>query len=318
MTPSPVAPAERPAISVVLCTYNRAESLGETLRSLAEMQMVERLSWELIVVDNNSSDRTCEVTEQFAATSGVRVRYLFEGRQGKSFALNTGIAAATGDIVAFTDDDVTVDREWLVGIWQILKDRDCIGVGGRIVPVWTQPKPEWLLEEGPYRLMQAIVSFEMGNEPCLLRVPPFGANMAFRRTAFERYGLFRTDLGPGYKGLAGAEDSEICRRMMAAGETLIYAPGAVIYHPVEPHRARRSYFKSWYFKFGRAAVRSEGWTPGVRYFGVPRHLFRLLARNLILWTTALNPQRRFYYKLQCYLTAGSICEARQLSRERKP
>ncbi len=317
--------AERPleeavepsAISVIICTHNRAASLVETLRSLAQMAVPAWLSWELLVVDNNSTDGTRKATEEFATISGLRVRYLFEARQGKSFALNAGIVMAKGQILAFTDDDVQVDRNWLSAMWHVFEASDCIGVGGRIVATWNRPKPTWLEEEGPYRLMAVIVKFDLGEDSCALEVPPFGANMAFKRVAFEKYGLFRVDLGPGAgrRRLAGGEDTEIGRRMMSAGEKLIYAPDAMVFHPVEPHRARRRYFQTWYFNYGRAEIRCSGWTSETRrYFGIPRYLFRELATDIFRWCVSFNRKRRFYYKLQAYLAAGAISEARELAR----
>jgi glycosyltransferase involved in cell wall biosynthesis len=118
-----------PAVSVIICTYNRAPSLRATLRSLADTRGRPEISWEVIVVDNNSSDDTRTAVEEFAGTSGLSVRYLFEGRQGKSFALNTGIVAARGEVLAFTDDDVEVASGWVTGIWEGFQKHDCAGIG---------------------------------------------------------------------------------------------------------------------------------------------------------------------------------------------
>jgi GT2 family glycosyltransferase len=163
--------------------------------------------------------------------------------------------------------------------------------------------------------MLAIVKFEHGDCAKALDAPPFGANMAFRRRVFEKYGLFRVDLGPGYRGLAGGEDTAVGRRVMSAGEKVVYAPEALVFHPVEEYRTQRKYYEAWYVKFGRASIRSEQWKPGTRcYFGVPRYLFRQLAEEAFRWAVSLGGKRRFYYKLQVCSTAGSIREARQIAR----
>jgi glycosyltransferase involved in cell wall biosynthesis len=303
-----------PVVSVIICTYNRGASLAATLWSLANMDVPEGLIWELLVVDNNSTDNTRGVINDFAVSAHLDVRYVFEPRQGKSYALNTGISFARGQVMAFTDDDVTVGPKWLVALSEAFERHDCLGVGGRIEAVWKMPKPNWLEQKGPHSLMFAIVRFDHGDEYCALEIPPYGANMAFRRMAFEKYGLFRVDLGPGYRGLAGGEDTEFCRRVMLVGEELIYAPDAVVFHPVEEYRARRTYYQSWYFKFGRAQIRAEGWKAGTRcYFGVPRYLFRELIENVFMWVIAIDRKKRFYYKLTAFSTAGAITEARSLS-----
>src|SRR5271155_1594923 len=119
-------------ISVVVCTYNRRESLRTALGSLAQLRAPADSPWELIVVDNNSSDGTPEVVKSFGAGSSFCVQYVFETNQGQSHARNAGINAARGDIVAFTDDDVTVDSGWLCELQKVFDEFDCMGVGGRV------------------------------------------------------------------------------------------------------------------------------------------------------------------------------------------
>ena len=128
-------------ISVVLCTYNGSDGLGKTLASLRNQSVPEGLSWELILVDNNSTDNTRNILEEFVQNSGLQVHYLFELKQGRAFALNTGIRNARGDIIAFTDDDVILDSQWLSGLADTFSRFDCSAVGGRIIPVWNQPQP---------------------------------------------------------------------------------------------------------------------------------------------------------------------------------
>src|ERR1700690_361651 len=100
-------------LSVVICTYNRSESLANTLRSLSVQLLPDTLQWEVLVLDNNSRDKTRAVVEEFCREFPGRFRYVLEARQGKSHALNSGIREACGDIVAFTDDDVLLEPSWL-------------------------------------------------------------------------------------------------------------------------------------------------------------------------------------------------------------
>ena len=103
--------------------------------------------------------------------------------------------------------------------------------------------------------------------------PPYGTNMAFRKEMFEKYGVFRTDLGRCGDSLIGNEDTEFGRRLMAGGERLRYEPFAVVYHSVPAERLNKRYFRAWWFAFGRAQMREKG--PRTRVWGIPRFYFSL-------------------------------------------
>jgi GT2 family glycosyltransferase len=300
--------------SIILCTYNRCASLQTTLETLARQHVPAGLAWELLVVDNNSRDDTSRTVRAFTARLPM-VRYVFERRQGKSHALNRGIECARGCRLLFTDDDVLVHPDWMAETLRAFERTPCLGVGGRILPAWSSPPPRWLRLEGPYALLAVIVRFDLGDAPCVLTTPPFGANMAFAREAFERYGGFRADLGPTAGALSRGEDTEFCRRLLAAGETLAYAPAAVVHHPVEPERATLRYFRSWYYEYGRALVRESGLpVPCPRIAGLPRYLLRSLGENSLRSVISRGAHRRAYYELQAYLVAGSLAEARRITR----
>ncbi len=306
-------------LSVILCTHNRSRSLATTLASVSRILPPSGESWELIVVDNNSADDTAQVIQSFAASAPFEVRYVFERKTGLSHARNSGIAEARGEILAFTDDDVTIDSGWLRELKQTFDRFDCLGVGGRIVQVWNFLKPpSWLVTEGPGSLMSAILGFELGPEPCQMKIAPFGANMAFRRMAFEKYGLFRTDLGKvGTKPMTG-EDTEFGNRLLAQGERLAYSPHAVVYHPVDKERTTKKYFERWYFNYGRSMALVAHFPAGaIRYFGVPRYLFRDAISSFGQWILTLDPTLRFRRKLHLLLCLGEISEARRLVSEQE-
>ena len=124
-------------ITVILCTYNRCESLTKALASIALSRLPESVSWEVLVVDNNSRDQTGDVVADFCRRYPGRFRYLFESHPGKSYALNSGIAEAQGDVLAFTDDDVTVEPMWLQKLTAPLLSGEWSGCGGRILPEWS-------------------------------------------------------------------------------------------------------------------------------------------------------------------------------------
>jgi len=309
-------------ISVIICTYNRAESLQETIAGLASLTGAGTESWELIVADNGSTDDTRAAVELMRRRTGLPLLYLFEGRRGKSFALNAAVERAGGDIVAFTDDDVSLHPDWLVEIRAAFAQFDCAAIGGRILPVWPFPPPAWYSIQGPDRLARAIVEFDFGETPFLLTVPPFGANMAFRRSVFAEHGLFRTDLGPrpGRKRVGGGgEDTEFCRRILARDVVILYAPRVLVYHPVEAQRMTREYFKQWYFRYGQSRVRvSEAPGGEKRYFGIPRYLLRHLAESVVRSRLSLRPALRFQRTLEAYRIAGEIYEHFTAARHSLP
>lgn len=306
-------------LSVVICTWNRAESLQKTLESIENCRVPSGIDWEVLIVDNNSTDATSAVCQFFLQKNPKRYRCLLEKRQGKSFALNTAIENARGDIIAFTDDDVLVEPDWLFAVLVAFDAYDCLGVAGKIVPVWNSPKPAWFSVDGPYRLMMAIVEYDLGNQnqPCRIENPPYGANLALRKGAFDRYGPFRTDLGPVAGTTFRGEDTEYCRKLMSQGEKLIYVPGAVVYHPVPEERTKKRYFESWYFDYGRMLVRtSSPSSTKTSYFGVPRYMLRKLMACVWQWNTSFERKQRFFLRLQVWQALGEITEFRRAFKER--
>jgi glucosyl-dolichyl phosphate glucuronosyltransferase len=296
-------------ISIIVCTYNRCKLLRRALTSAMAMTVSGTTVWEILVVDNNSQDQTREVASDFCDRYPDRVRYLFEPTPGKSHALNAGIGAARGDVVAFMDDDVTVEPTWLESLTAALHDRQYAGSGGRVLPEWSTSPPSWLPDKEGCGLAP-LAYFDQGPDAGELTEPPFGTNMAFRKSIFEEYGGFRTDLGPCPGALIRNEDTEFGSRLMSAGERLYYEPLAVVYHPVEEFRIRKEYFLSWWFDKGRSDIRQFGIRPNRKYFvlGLPLYLLRNLAMNTLRWITTMDVSQRFERKLKVWEKAGEIVE----------
>lgn len=292
-------------ITLILCTYNRCESLAKTLESIAMLKVPGSVEWEVLVVDNNSTDQTRDVVEEFGRRYPGRFRYLYEPQQGLSCARNAGIRAARGDIFAFTDDDAIVEPDWLWNLASALRGKECAGAGGRIVPVWPGPRPNWLSVNDP-DTMGAFVAFDLGTEAGPLTRPPYGANMAFRREAFEKYGDFRADLGRSGSNLQGREDVEFANRLLAGGERLRYAPSAVVRHPVLECRLEKNYVLRWWYWYGRSEVAEMG-APAARWRikGVPIHLLRRLVRWTLQWIISIGAQRRFSCQRSVWYLAGT-------------
>jgi len=302
-------------ISVILCTYNRAKSVAKTLESIVIQSLPQSVRWEIVVIDNNSRDETAKVVEEFRRRYPDLIRYAVEPQQGISNARNAGIRMAQGDILAFIDDDETADTAWLKNLTANLRGEQWAGAGGRVVPEWNSPPPRWWSSNSAF-LVGPLAVFDADDRHEELSNPPFGANMAFRRHMFGKYGGFRTDLGRSGENLLGNEDTEFGRRLLAAGERLRYEPSAVTYHPVEPFRLRRGYFLQWWFNKGRSDVLETGIRPGAKYIlGFPLRLFRDAGVEVLHWVFAKQPSQRFVCHLKVWAYAGQAVESYFQTRE---
>ena len=296
--------------SVVICTHNRSAGLRQVLDALGRQEQVGGVRWEVLVVDNNSTDDTRAVVKARMAVGDLPLRYAFEPRQGKSCALNRGIRETTGEVIVFTDDDVTIPAGWLAAVLAPFADAGCDGACGPVEPVWEVAQPVWASEAAPYRMMAAIVQYR--NDPGATTIaPPVGANCAYRRRVFDDLGGFREDLGHSGTHPMPGEDIEFGRRILHSGRSIRYSPAAGIFHPVTATRLTRDYFERWYFQRGRleAVLAPYELPPGIpQVAGIPRYLFRDVAAWMVRWLGSAEPKRRFYSKLRALMAAGAISE----------
>ena len=303
-------------IAVILCTYNRFQSLAGTLESLAASCMPVSVHWRVLVVDNNSNDQTRSVVEDFARRFAGRFEYLFEPRQGKSYALNLGVQHADADVLCFVDDDVQVDPHWLERLSAALEDPQWSGGGGRILPQVRFIPPRWLDTEERYALAPLAI-FDPAISAGELRESPFGTNMAIRREMFLKYGGFRMDLGPQPGGEIKNEDVEFGWRILDAGERLCYVPDAVVYHSIPDHRVTKSYFLTWWYGKGRSEIRQSGVNGDHRLsaLSVQLDFFGRLVVWTVRWLLAFHSARRFSCKMRVWQLAGKIRECFAQSRK---
>ena len=265
--------------SIVVCTYNRAGSLHDTLRALRALTVPQDRRIEVIVVDNNSRDDTRAVVEGFAAEWPV-LRYAFEPQQGLSHARNLGISLAQGEIVLFTDDDVLPEADWLEVTLQGMQRFKAAACGGYIAPIWETPPPAWLTERF-YGFLAVRVDRTDDYVMTGSDQTPFGANMAFRRSVFDIVGRFDTNRGRKGAVLASGEDGEMFERIRAHGLTIAFLGGSRVHHKVEAFRCTRRYFRRWRRHTSKNLAIAKG-VPGTRrVLNVPLYLFPQLARALL-------------------------------------
>jgi glycosyltransferase involved in cell wall biosynthesis len=308
--------------TVLICTYNRDTLLGETLDSLARCR-ADSLRWDVLVVDNNSTDRTREIVTSRIDRFPVALRYLFEPRQGKSHALNTGLAATDAAVIAFTDDDVQVEANWVEASCRPLTSAAAIDyTGGPVLPIWEKPCPPWL-DQTRSDLWGTLAILDYGGEPFLFeerRRVPLGANMAVRRSLIDRIGGFDPELGRRGNSLLGQEQAEFFCRSRAAGARGLYVPEMALRHHVPARRLTRSYFRRWWYWKGISKSRLEQRQPvtemGIdlsrvpKVLGVPRFMFGSALRDLIGWTAALlmwkTAERMRHEMMLCYFVGYAI------------
>ncbi len=236
--------------SIVIPTYNRAGDLRETLKSLARLAP-EAASWETIIADNNSSDETKQVVAEAAHTFPVALHYVFEGEQGRSAALNAGIRQARGAIIVNTDDDVRVAPDWLDCIRQSFAQMNCDYIGGKVVPIWGAPPPAWLPVLGAQHYSRVLAVMHWGEKSIEFGSSvPLGVNIAFKREAFERVGLWDNRVGRKAGTLLGQEVREWVTRALSVGVRGFYAPQVVVHHIIPAERLHKRYFRRWFYWHG--------------------------------------------------------------------
>lgn len=208
-------------LSIIIASYNRAESLRGFMEQLVHQVVPAGVEWEVLILDNNSTDGTRAAIGPLLEGDPERFKYTLERRQGKSLSLNTGISEASGDVLVFTDDDCIPDPHWLATIAQeFASDPDLAVIGGRVELYDKQDRP---------------VSIRTGTERTLISTTDdlflrlIGCNMAIHRKVFEVVSEFDPYLGPGTK-LPAMEDLDFLYRVFQKKLKIVYSPDVLVYH----------------------------------------------------------------------------------------
>jgi glycosyltransferase involved in cell wall biosynthesis len=287
--------------------------LGDALASVLKQDAA--FPFEVITVDNNSTDATRDVIESYASRSNGRLRYLFEGRQGLSYGWNTGITNASATIIALTDDDLLMPENWVSNIKRAFDLHPEVSfVGGRILPVWPSDPPRWLVRKlwAPLALQDDEEEFytDLSNPICLLA-------KSFRREVFDLVGMFKPELGRIEDGVGSLEDDEFQRRLWQAGLRGLHVPSIVVDSPVAKERMTKAYFRRWYSGHGRhyAMMReSEFEKSSWRLFDVPSHAYRQAAESGLKWcraVAALDCAGAFKHEMRLRFFGGFLAQRRR-------
>ncbi len=273
--------------TVVICTYNRFKNLPMCIEALERQQNADKINWEVLFVDNNSTDKTKATIAELIKKSTLKIRYAFESSQGLNHARNLGIKESKGKYLAYLDDDITVSEKWLNSIYQSLVTNDADATGGRIhldpavvLPSWITKNPE----------MYGFLGFQDYGDKALqvdgIKQYPFGGNMAFSRAVVDRIGLFNTKLGRKGEGskknelFKGAETDYFHRLSALDGTKIFYAPDAIVYHHILPHQLTKQYFLTIHRNAGYQKAFNDSNEYSRRFLGAPLFIFPQTTRAI--------------------------------------
>jgi glycosyltransferase involved in cell wall biosynthesis len=278
-----------PEVSVVIPTYNRSALLRSTVESVFDQNT--QTTFEVIVIDNNSGDDTKDVVDSLIEQHPGKVRYVVERKQGNAHARNRGIEEATAAIIAFVDDDVTVDKNWLTSLKTILDSRNDLSfVGGKVLPQWNGPPPTWLTPDHWAPL--ALLDYGANELPISGKSPRglLTANIAFRRSVFKEIGMFLPDLQRVKNMIGSMEDHEFLLRVCRSGRQGIYTPNMIAITHIDTERLTKAYHRRWHTGHGHfyAVLADPDWERSkFRLAGVPAHLLKETATNALLWLSKM-------------------------------
>jgi glycosyltransferase involved in cell wall biosynthesis len=277
--------------TVIICTRNRASSLARTLTSIEMADRPAGFTWELVVVDNGSTDGTTAVLTEFS--SRLPLAPTTEPKPGKSNACNHGIAVARGDYLIWIDDDVIVEPGWLSAYaagferWP-----EAALFGGKVLPVLEEPVSSWFAA-CQHEFSHLLAKRDFGESPLPLSIAedrlPFGANYAARAAEQRRF-PFDPALGPVSGRYQVGEETQVLRAILDDGNIGHYLPNAVVRHMISPNRQTTSYVRSYYRAHGDGVALNDERQYGRCFAGSPLWLWRQLTTGAVAytWTRAFS------------------------------
>jgi glucosyl-dolichyl phosphate glucuronosyltransferase len=240
-------------VTVAVCTWNRCELLRRTLEQMTRLVIPADVEWELVVVNNRCTDATDEVIAAFS--DRLPIRRAWEPEPGAAIARNRAMAVAKGEYIAWTDDDIFVDEDWLAAYCRAFRrwpDADVFG--GPIEPLFDGDPPQWLFEVldhvGPVFGRQTLGGEPVQLSPASIPKGPYGGNMAMRRAALIRY-RFDPRLGPRHGAYSIGEETELMRKMLAGGAQGWWTPEPRVRHWIPRASQTLEYVRRWMVGNGR-------------------------------------------------------------------
>ena len=299
-------------ISVIVATYNRCHQLKNFLNSLVNQEFDKSFDYEVIIVDNNSTDDTKSVVTGFMNQFNGKLKYLLERRQAQAYALNKGIKEACGEIIAINDDDVILCKDWLKNINKYFKlYPDIAAIGGKILPKFECKVPPWLTLNQPYLLKGALNYYDYGNKAFEIDKDKqfLGANVAIRSDVFKKHGLLSEKITKHGNRILIFPDTEFYHRIKNRGEKIMYAPDVFVEHVFDESRINKRYFKRWYYYTGISSVFVYPPKKAKKIFRIPLWLFKRTCfhflKSLVFWFKN-QKAKSFFHEVQFYFDLGQM------------
>lgn len=303
----------RPFVTVAICTYNRSHLLDHTLGLVARLVVPSSIPWEIVVIDNASTDATRDVLRDHA--SRLPIRTFVESSRGLSNARNRSVAEARGDWILFTDDDVLLEPDWLrIFAGAIERHPGVVAVGGPVRP-WFPTDPDPLLVGAFPELASGFCGIDHGVAEGVIQPPLeiFGANFAVRRDVAAEL-KFDPALGAPF---GVGEETDLVRRARASGGEVLWVPNMSVRHYVDPSRMTLSYLRRYRFGLGASLVKQEGLPAAPSWLGAPRWLWRRWAGARVMAPVNMllgRRQRGLELTRDAAYYGGMLSEARKATR----
>lgn len=227
-------------ISICICTLNRQDLLKRSLEALVSQKTDDLFSFSIVVTDNDAAGSSENLVKGIGASSPVRITYCIEPRRSISHARNTGLSEATGDLIAFIDDDEIAPREWLLGMFSALVEFGVPGIFAPVRPIYDSEPPAWLIKGGFNNRPEHPTGTEMSWKNCRT------GNVLIERSVLpEGREIFAVEFG------AGASDIDLFRKLIEKGHTFLWCNEAFVHEVVPPNRWKRK------FMLKRALLRGQ-------------------------------------------------------------
>ncbi len=303
-------------ITVAICTWNRAAILRETLCAVERLEVPTEATWEVLVVDNNSTDDTRSTILEFEAS--LPIRYYHESKQGIACAHNAVLRKATGSLIVWLDDDCRPARHHLCGYWRAAQQwPNAILFSGGIEPEFEVTPPPWiannldLLAPVYGRLIRSGASRRLEQQESV-----FSGNMATRES-IKAYS-FDESLGRSHGARLGGEEIDLFMRVQSDGAEAVWVEGVVVQHYISKTAISERYIFDSFYAEGRLNIKLYGHQPVATLFGYPRWALRRLgeARVAQLITGCWSRGRQWLMAFRTVAEMkGVLAELRSTSRQ---
>ena len=287
-------------ITTAICTWNRTKRLNATILSLEQLTIPLGIDWEVLIVNNNCTDDTDEVAEQFI--DRLPIRLLHERRQGLSNARNCAVAAARGDYILWTDDDVIVDPNWLLAYVNAVRTWPNAALfGGPIKLKFEGNPPAWLRE---MLCDEDFASVYAHRDPSRIPIKlnptkwtsiPYGANLCMRMQ--EQQSLrYKPQLGRCRNGQIRGEETDVVRRMLDMGAEGWWVPDAIVHHVIAKDLQTQAHLRRYFIGRGRSLVRDDSRWKRDSLLRVPRLLLSAIKWELRFQMSRLGKPPKIWFE----------------------